>query len=149
MPRRTKGQPPRLAKNLVRHSTSAKGDKEEPSLNRDSAVSATLHTPGTLKDQRQCRPDKATQLPTYSNELTGQKLGGRLWVHGRPRPRFIHRVSVMGGCPNFENGREFGYPDQQLKQRKALRHKVDHTHFIRDKEKGSQNAKKVFINRRS
>ena len=75
MPRWTKGQPPRLAKNLVRHSTSAKGDKEEPSLNRDSAVSATLHTPGTLKDQRQCRPDKATQLPTYSNELTGQKLG--------------------------------------------------------------------------
>ena len=56
----------------------------------------------------------------------------------------MHRVSVVGGCLNPENGQEFGYPDQQLKQRKALRHKVDHTYFIRDKEKGSQNAKKVF-----
>ena len=121
MPRRTKGQLPRLAKeNIMRHSTSAKGDKEEPYLNRDSAVSVTLHTPGTLKDQRQCRPDKATQLPTYSNELTGQKLGERLWVHGRPRPRFTHRVSVMSGCPNFENGREFGYPNQQLKTEKSI-----------------------------
>ena len=33
--------------------------------------------------------------------------------------------------------------------RKAIRHKVDHTHFIKDKEKGSQDVKKVFINQKS
>eukprot|EP00268_Persea_americana_P028087 TRINITY_DN27323_c0_g2_i3.p2 TRINITY_DN27323_c0_g2~~TRINITY_DN27323_c0_g2_i3.p2 ORF type:complete len:123 (-),score=2.04 TRINITY_DN27323_c0_g2_i3:250-618(-) len=118
MPRRTKGQLPRLAKeNLMRHSTSAKGDKEEPYLNRDSAVSVTLHIPGTLKDQRQSRPDKATQLPTCSKEPTGQKLGGRLWIYSRPGPRFMHRVSVVGGCLNPKDGQEFGYPDQQLRQK--------------------------------